>query len=280
MVLMPEFWINYSKNDTHDQFSDKIVREDIYISISSQENSYHNISCCSYTGRNFNVFYDDIITTVKTRTQHLTNKNFLGLEWIIRPTDKPKNLPELLIEKGYEQIRSDCKLGIDLQTFEQEIPLKDFKFDIKQVELAQVLEEPILNLLVENFPSLFNDLDDASRKYNSSVQMEENKGNIKEYFIVYNKSGQPIAFASLILRKDVQNTAFLSGAVTNKDYRRKGIYKALINTRIQRCRKLGISHIIVDAKKSTSAPILKKYGFRVIDDYDTYRLKFNNDIET
>jgi len=278
MVLTPEFWINYSKNYNDEQFLDKIVREDIYIVINKLEKTYPSISCCSYNGRDFNSFYNNLITTIKNHVQQLNIKQILGLEWFIRPNDKPKNLAELLIGKGYEKIRSDYKMGIDLETYEKDIIIKNFEFDVKKVEQEKMLEEPILKLMLANFPTQFLDSEDVKKKWSQMVQLEEKRGNTIENFIVYTKSEhKQVALASLLIRNDLQNIAYLNGAVTESNYRHKGIYTVLLFKRIQRCKELGLRYITIDANQSTSGPILKKQGFKIFDEIDTYRLKFNHD---
>lgn len=280
MVLTSEFWINYSKNYKDDQFLDKIVRDDIYLNIFKQDKSYHSISCCVYTGHDFNSFYKDIVTTIQQRIRQLNIKRPLGLEWFIRTKDEPKNLPELLIGKGFEKIRSEYKMGIDLELYDKDISINNLVFEVKKVEQEKMLEKPILNLLLTNFPTQFLDSEDVKKKWNLMVELEEKRSNTIENFIVYTMDDhKPVAFASLLIRNDLQNIAYLNGAVTENKFRHNGIYTALLLKRIQRCKELGLRYITIDANQSTSAPILKKHGFKVFDEIDVYRLNFTKDIE-
>ncbi len=60
----------------------------------------------------------------------------------------------------------------------------------------------------------------------------------------------------------------------SKEFRNRGIYSALLSTRIQRCKELGLRYLTVDADQSTSGPVLKKFGFQVFDPIEFYRLNF------
>lgn len=275
MVLTPEFWIDFSKKNTDEQFQEQIIRNDAYIKINKLEKSYHSVSCCLYQGQDFTTFYKEIINQIKNRIQDLNIKDSLGVEWIIRPQDEPKNLPELLTELGYKKKVTFYKMGIDLDSYEIDSEIKDSTFDIEKVENERILEEPILSLLLKNFPTQFLDTEDAKRKMENMFLIHEKKGNKSEHFLVYTKlEHKPIALASLLIRNDIPNMAYLEGALTEKEYRNKGIYSELLRKRIQRCKELGLRYIVVDSDQSTSAPILKKFGFKVFDTVDFYRLKF------
>ena len=102
--------------------------------------------------------------------------------------------------------------------------------------------------------------------------MEKN-GNKREDFIVYTKSDNiPVAAASSFFNKNIPNAAYLNGALTEKEYRHKGIYSAILSKRIQRCQELGLQYITVDSNQETSGPILKKFGFEVFDPVEEYQL--------
>lgn len=276
MILTPEFWINYEKNESNDQFIDKIIKNDINIRIEKLENSYHSISCCLYKGPDFNTFYEDIVNLVKKKIQEFQIKGSLGLKWYIRLSDKPNNLSELLVERGYEKILSLNKMGLDLESFEKKSPLNNFEFDIEQVKKENMLEEPIVKLILNVFPNEYFDKEDVKKRFRIRFENLNKKGDIRENFIAYTKfEHKPVAYASMILMNEIPNTAYLIGAVTDQEYRHKGIYTALLFKRLQRCKELGLKYAIVDANKLTSGPILKKYGFEVFDPVEIYRLKFN-----
>lgn len=276
MVLTPEFWINYSKNDSPDHFVDKLIRDDIYIRIEKIANSYHTVSCCLYKGADFNRFYEDIVKIVENKIQQFTIDGSLGLKWFIRPSDEPKSLPALLVDKGYEKILSLYKMGLDLESFETGISINNFEFDIEQVEKEKMLEEPIVKLILNAFPNQYLDTEDVKKKFRIRFENLEKKGNIRENFIVYTKfDHKPVAYASMAFMKAIPNIAYLNGAVTDNEYRHKGIYTELLVKRLQRCKELGLRYIIVDANQSTSGPILKKFGFEVFDPVEIYQLKIN-----
>ena len=278
MVLTPltaDFWINFYKNDINGDYEEKIIKEDICISIKKFKNSYHSISCCQHGNSNFDGFYDNIIKIINDKIKTLQIKDTLGIEWIIRQNDSPKILPEKLLSKGYEKIVSSrTKMGIKLDSYQLQ-PTINNNFEIKEVSFEKMLEEPIINLILNNFSKLFTSKQDIKEKLTLGETLHEKKGNDRFNFIAYTKKDhKPIASGNLLIRNDIPGVAYLSGAITDKEYRKKGIYTSMLLTRIKRCKELGLQYVIVDADPLTSGPILEKFGFKVIETIDIYRLNF------
>ena len=107
---------------------------------------------------------------------------------------------------------------------------------------------------------------------------ESNNRILKEqstevHFITYKKnSPEPVAYASMLIKHDLPNVGILSGALTDEQYRKQGIYSSLLLERIQYARNLGLHYLVVDAYSDTSAPILAKFDFKIFDQYENYRL--------
>jgi hypothetical protein len=74
-------------------------------------------------------------------------------------------------------------------------------------------------------------------------------------------SGKPVASAVTILKNGY---GYLADAVVLESFRGNGAYRTLVKTRLDDLRKLGISFAVTQARESTSAPILEKFGFESV----------------
>lgn len=273
MILTPNYWISHAKNTIDNQFVDAIIRDDIFISLQKLDKTYHTVQCCLYKGSNFDSFFKNTLNTIKNRLQELQIKDALGLNWLVRPTDEPNNLKELLKEKGFVKLHSIYKMGLDLQTSEKVVSADSGDYEVVQGPKEMVYEDQIANLILDAFPSGYLDIEDVKRKFRIAFERLDKNGDKREDFIVYTKSEhKPVAGASLFFNNKISNAAYLNGALTAKEYRHKGIYTAILSKRIQRCQELGLRYITVDSDQDTSGPILKKFGFKVFDPIEVYRL--------
>lgn len=276
MILTPEFWINFSKRDSTPELDEKIISDNIYVNVMKIKNAYHIISCCLYKGSNFEEFYNDLIVTISKKVKELKIKHSLGLQWLIRSSDVPVNLSEKLLQKGFTKLATTNKMGIDFENYYLDKSLYNNEIEVVSISFEETLEDPILNLILNNFPNQFSNIEEVKAQLALARSLHNKKGNTSEHFIVLDQyKTRPIASASLVIRHDIPDTAYLSGAMTDKDYRKKGIYSTLLLKRIERCMKLGLKYLIVDADPMTSGPILEKFGFKTFDSVDVYRLKFN-----
>jgi len=272
MVLTPEFWIERSKEET-DEYTEKIIKDNVTIRIQLPENSYQVVENSFYKGNDFNSYYDEILKLLDKKVNEFAIKQPRGILWFVRPIDEPKNISSLLIEKGFTKTRSEYKLGIDLQAYEHNISITDLDFDIEEVGEEKMLEAPIINLMLNNFN--FVNIEQVKQIQRMVIEIARKKGNKIVNYIAYTKEDhKPVAHAGLIIRKDIPGVAELSGAVTDENYRHKGIYSTLLCMRIKRCKKLGLKYIVVNADQSTSGPILQKFDFNIIDTVDVYNLDF------
>ena len=127
--------------------------------------------------------------------------------------------------------------------------------------------------MVKYFPLLFKTKEEVKENRVSVMKRLEKEGSSEIHFATYtNDTSEPVAFASLLLKKDLTNIGILSGALTDENYRKRGIYSSLLFERIAYARKIGLQYLIVDAKPTTSGPILKKFNFKIIDQFEIYQL--------
>lgn len=214
------------------------------------------------------------MSLLKKKIEEYKIESPLGLEWITKVTNEPKDLIPRLQEKGFEFLESYYKMGIDLGHFEMNQPDIDSVFVAKEVEFENMLNNSVLQLLKDCFPEHFIDLDDAKNKMIVSEQISKNEGNQIIHFLVF-KDQIPVATAHMEIMNNIPFSAYLNGAETAEQYRGKEIYSLLLFKRIQKCKELGLRYLLVDSDPLTSGPILSKFGFKIIDKSEVYRLKID-----
>jgi N-acetylglutamate synthase-like GNAT family acetyltransferase len=64
--------------------------------------------------------------------------------------------------------------------------------------------------------------------------------------------------------------AVMQGAATRSQYRGKGVYTALMATRLVDARDMGMEAAILQADRTTSAPICANLGFEEVCSIDLY----------
>jgi GNAT superfamily N-acetyltransferase len=65
-------------------------------------------------------------------------------------------------------------------------------------------------------------------------------------------------------------SAYLVGAVVLPAHRRRGVYRALIDARLEAVARRGITLATTHARETTSAPILEKLGFETMYRYELF----------
>jgi GNAT superfamily N-acetyltransferase len=79
--------------------------------------------------------------------------------------------------------------------------------------------------------------------------------------------GVPAAAAAYV---PFERSAFLMGGVVLANYRGRGLYRALVQTRLAHAHARGITLATSHAREATSAPILEKIGFETVCRFPMY----------
>ena len=80
---------------------------------------------------------------------------------------------------------------------------------------------------------------------------------------------EPVAVASM-LPFPTSTVAVMQGAATLNAYRGQGVYTALMATRLADARAMGLEAAILQADRTTSAPICANLGFEEVGSIDLY----------
>jgi ribosomal protein S18 acetylase RimI-like enzyme len=146
---------------------------------------------------------------------------------------------------------------------------------IRKVSHKDLFDEKLLELTLKCFPELFKDISSVKDLRENRIKISEKIGDQFLNYVAYTKKNNtPAGFASMIIKKELPNIGYLSGAGTDVEYRKKGIYTSLLTGRIQEAKRIGLEYLITDAEEKTSAPILEKHGFSFIEKFEIYRYTF------
>ncbi|MBI9011405.1 MAG: GNAT family N-acetyltransferase [Clostridiales bacterium] len=103
---------------------------------------------------------------------------------------------------------------------------------------------------------------EAKNKYNEYLKAPDRRGG---YVLAYH-DGIAVGYATYRL-SDCSEYLYLSGTGVIESYRKKGVYKNLLNYRLNKGFELKASYAIAQARKGHSSPILEKYGFSKMGEF-------------
>lgn len=183
---------------------------------------------------------------------------------IIGPDTKPCDLAEQLVPRGASL--KDRHWGMVLPV-DQDLEVKmDPRVEVREIDLKGTTDD-ITDMIDRAWgmpAGACKQGVDRLRQYDvDAVQAPR-------IFIAFH-DGKPAAFSAMDLQDELP-VIRIAGGATDPAYRGKGLYKAMVKARLDAAKKLGKSHLVVQAIIDTSAPILKQMGFREICTLDKYEM--------
>jgi GNAT superfamily N-acetyltransferase len=125
-----------------------------------------------------------------------------------------------------------------------------------------------------------DDRDDLIRVYSTAYPLPEELAAVwtdvlplaaggRHYMAFLDGVEGPVSVASMFPFPK-STVAVMQGAATLNDYRGKGVYTALMATRLADARDMGMAAAILQADRTTSAPICANLGFEEVCSIDLY----------
>lgn len=176
-----------------------------------------------------------------------------GLEWKTYEHDQPADLGGRLRAHGFEGDEEEALLLIDLQNCPP-VYLEPVTADVRRVVQAEDMAE-VAKIQEKVYEQNFDWL---------GKQLQENIEKQPDFWSVYIAyvDGQP-ASAAWISFPFQSTFAGLWGGATMPEFRRQGLYTALVSARAQEAVERGYRFLMVDAG-DMSRPILQKQGFQLL----------------
>lgn len=176
-----------------------------------------------------------------------------GFEWKVYSHDPPPDLKDRLDARGFEIGEDEAILVLDLENTPA-LLLEPVTADLRRIT------DP------EQIPSVIAVQNEVWQVDFSWLgqRLTNNLRDRPDYLSVYAAyvDDQPVAAAWTNFPPENQ-FASLWGGSTLDGYRRRGLYTALLATRVQEARQRGVRFLTVDASPM-SRPILQKLGFQLI----------------
>ena len=111
--------------------------------------------------------------------------------------------------------------------------------------------------------------EEVARFFNVLLAMTDSKVKNRGYFAYVDGGTEPVAWSYLVYLPD-SPIVLLGGAATVPEHRGRGIYSALVAKRLADARADGRRAAVIQAVRSTSAPICAKLGFREVCGLEFY----------
>jgi GNAT superfamily N-acetyltransferase len=194
------------------------------------------------------------------RTHELFRSQNKEYGWIVGSNPSPPDLTGRLRRDG---MTKEWELaGMILTDLDTAIPV------IPTVRIRQITRAD-LDLASRVLSPALEIPEDAARIINDAELRSQEAGLGHVYLAYLEGVPEPVAFASSIYLEK-SSIVVLFCAATLEAYRGRGIYKSLIARRLADARRDGMQAAVVQAVRTSSAPICRKLGFREISSLDWY----------
>lgn len=182
--------------------------------------------------------------------------------WWIGPDSKPEDLEFRLQEKGMEY--EDTYYGLILP-LSGSVESTSSGYEIRVVESEEDVRY-YMDVSAEVWGHDEATKEHLVRQRFSYLKDEDRRGG----FLIAMDGDVPVGYAGYRFSSDGV-AMYLAGTAVLPEYRKQGIYHALLSTRMEVAAKYGSEYIVTQARKGTSEPILRKSGFEEIGSYEVYR---------
>ena len=184
----------------------------------------------------------------------------LAFGWMTSAASRPADLPRRLVAAG--MVKADELAGMaltDLATpikANPDIELRAASPDEQRRATATFAEAYGLPL-------------EVARWFTEALILASGKIEVTAYHAYVPERADPVAFGNLVF---VPHTSIvlLGGAATLSEFRGRGIYTTLVARRLAQARAAGADAAVIQAVRSTSAPVCANLGFREVVPLELY----------
>ena len=174
-------------------------------------------------------------------------------EWKVYDYDRPSDLKERLSSSGFIIEEAEAIMVLDLEDA-PDILWQPINHNVQRIENPEKLSDVIIvaqQVWGRDYSWLNQYLGEALSNYPEQMSV----------YVVYIE-GEP-ASAAWIYFPESSQFASMWGGSTVADFRKQGLYTALLAVRAQEARGRQVKYLTVDAS-AMSRPILEKFGFEMI----------------
>jgi len=206
-----------------------------------------------------NIAPADVDATLKVvRNRYSGGRKAYG--WVTGPLTRPHDLGARLVASGL--LKEDEMAGMVLTDLAVTIPV-DPRIEIREATLHEAQAASAMMARAYDMP------EEVARFFNVLLAMTDSKVPNSGYFAYADGGTEPVGWSYLIYLPD-SPIVLLGGAATLPEHRGRGIYSALVARRLADARAAGRRAAVIQAVRSTSAPICAKLGFREVCGLEFY----------
>ncbi|NMP22033.1 GNAT family N-acetyltransferase [Sulfobacillus harzensis] len=187
------------------------------------------------------------------------NKAF---SWLVGPTSTPGDLGARLVEHGLTLVEEERMDGMVLRNLKHRIEVNP------RIRIAEVSPED-WRANAEMMAASYG-FGMTPETVRSLADFHEALSDQAHVYLAYAEDRpDPIAFSGGVIDESGE-VMVLGGAATAPEYRGRGVYSSMVAKRLDDARALGCSMAVVQAVKTTSAPICQQLGFEKVCEIDLY----------
>jgi GNAT superfamily N-acetyltransferase len=196
---------------------------------------------------------EDVPATLKmVRNRYSGGRKAYG--WVTGPLTRPLDLGERLVASGLK--KADEMAGMVLTNLAVPIDV-DPSVEIREATLHEAQAASAMMARAYDMP------EEVARFFNVLLAMTDKQVPNSGYFAYVDGGADPVGWSYLMYLPD-SPIVLLGGAATLPEHRGRGIYRALVAKRLADARAAGREAAVIQAVRSTSAPICAKLGFREV----------------
>jgi GNAT superfamily N-acetyltransferase len=177
--------------------------------------------------------------------------------WLVTPLTEPKNTEAKLIEKGFSLLYEAEGLLVEVD--------KVIKAHADHISVREVKRDE-LKLYIDTFAKSWGVTAEQKAEASKFVEAAFKKNRGFHAFVAFYEN-EPVGNSILI---ECASGAYLAAAGVVGSHRGQGIYRAMISERAKVAKQLGHKHLLIHAKKESSAPICRALGFEWVYDFKVY----------
>ncbi len=202
---------------------------------------------------------EDVDATLQmVRNRYSRGRKAYG--WVTGPLTRPHDLGARLVAAGLK--KEDELAGMVLTDLAVPIAV-DPKIEIREATLHEAQAASEMMARAYGMP------EEVARFFNVLLAMTDGKVKNRGYFAFVDGGAEPVAWSYLVYLPD-SPIVLLGGAATVPEHRGRGIYGALVAKRLADARADGRRAAVIQAVRSTSAPICARLGFREVCGLEFY----------
>ena len=206
-----------------------------------------------------NIAPEDVDATLKM-VRNRYSRGRKGYGWVTGPHTRPHDLGERLVASGLT--KADEMAGMALTDLATPIAV-DPRVEVREATLHEAQAASGMMGRAYGMP------EEVARFFNVLLAMTDSKVNNRGYFAFVDGGTEPVGWSYLVFLPD-SPIVLLGGAATLPEHRGRGIYSALVAKRLADARAGGRTAAVIQAVRSTSAPIAAKLGFREVCGLEFY----------